>query len=413
RNYLTATVGNIEHKGSLYKSDRYYQWGIRYQHEAIKDNINEWIRNDSAGYSIPYYNSTVDLVTVVKSEINLSSSKFNGYFQETFEPDKNFSLTGGLRFHYWDLNNELLFSPRWQFAYKPNWKRDFVFKAASGIYYQPPFYREMRDLQGNINKNIQSQKSIHFVVGGDWHFPMWNRPFKFITEIYYKQLNNLIPYEIDNVHIRYYADNIADGYATGIDFRIHGEFVEDAESWASLSIMKTAEDIRNDFYYKYYDKDGDRIEPLYVGWDAVVDSQRVEPGYIPRPTDQRVNFGMFFQDYVPGNKNYKMNLNFLFGSGLPFGPPDYARYKDTLRIPSYRRVDIGFSMLLAKNSRDKRVKKFTNNFKSIWLTAEIFNLLQINNTVSYLWVKDINNIRYAIPNYLTSRRLNLRLLVKI
>jgi len=214
-----------------------------------------------------------------------------------------------------------------------------------------------------------------------------------VTEVYYKYLDNLIPYLVDNVRIRYYAENIASGYATGIDMKVNGEFVRGIESWASLSIMQTEEDIENDFYY-----------------DEAGTMQ--EPGFIPRPTDQRVSFSLFFQDYLPRFPSYKMSVNMIFGSSLPFGPPNSERYKHTLRIPPYRRVDIGFSKEIIGDETRFSPKSWFKGFKSLWITAEVLNLLQVNNTVSYIWVTDVYGLQYAVPNYLTLRQLNVRLIAK-
>jgi hypothetical protein len=245
----------------------------------------------------------------------------------------------------------------------------------------------------------------------DYNLKIWNRPFKLISEVYYKHLNNLIPYQIDNVRIRYFAENNAKGFAKGIDIKLNGEFVKGIESWASLSVMSTQEDIKNDFYYDYYNAAGEKI---YVGYNfdqAKTDSILIKPGYIPRPTDQRVSFSMFFQDYIPRFPSYKMSLNLLFGSGLPFGPPDYNRYKQTLRYPFYRRVDLGMSKQLLSEGHDLRPNSPFRHFKSIWLGVDIFNLLGVNNVVSYNWIKDVTNRQYGIPNYLSARLINVRLQV--
>jgi hypothetical protein len=405
RNYLDATVINAEHRGSVSMNASYLQWGIKYQHENIIDKLNEWKMIDSTGYSIPYEggipgqagdNGPLLLYATYLANNTLTSNRLTGFLQNIFDLDGDstrVSLTTGIRANYWDLNKQLLVSPRASLSFKPNWERDVVFRFSSGYYFQPPFYRELRDFQGNLNTSLKAQKSIHFVAGSDWNFKAWNRPFKYVTEIYYKFLDNIVPYEVDNVRIRYYAKNNARGYATGIDMRVNGEFVKGIESWASLSVMSTREDIKDDFYY---DK------------DSIIHY----PGYIPRPTDQRVNFGLFFQDYLPKNPSYKMHMTLMFGSRLPFGAPGTPRYKQTLRMPPYRRVDIGFSKQIKGENSKLRPGSFFNNFKTIWLSAEIFNLLQVNNTVSYLWVTDYNNQQFAVPNYLTSRQLNIKLQVE-
>lgn len=396
RNRLSATVYNAEHKGFYNYGDHFITWGTRVQHEEIQDRLNEWRYVDSAGYAIPQApESAILMQDVINTRVTLSSNRLNGYVQDSWSinDSSQMHLNYGIRANYWDLNKELLVSPRVSYSIHPRWKKDVVFRASSGYYYQPPFYRELRDLTGNINTSVKAQKSIHFVLGSDYSFKAWGRPFKLVSEIYYKYLDNLVPYKIDNVRIRYYANNNARGYATGIDMRLNGEFVNGLESWASLSVMQTQEDIKDDFYYK--------------------DGQRIEPGYIPRPTDQRVTFGLFFQDYLPKLPSFKMHLNLVFGSGLPFGPPKSERYKDTLRIPFYRRVDIGFSkQIIGENVRLKIKSTFFKHINSVWLSAEVFNLLQVDNTVSYLWVADVTGKQYAIPNYLTPRQINVRLIAK-
>ncbi|MDQ3190559.1 MAG: TonB-dependent receptor, partial [Bacteroidota bacterium] len=342
RNQLKATVINLEHKGYFNSSEREMAWGARIQSENINDRLNEWKMIDSAGYAIPRMpENNIYLQDVLRTEINLNSFRYNGFIQNTwyFGNKTDYSLTAGVRGSYWTINKQVIVSPRLNLSIKPDWEKDFLFRVAAGVYNQPPFYRELRNLEGSVNMDVRAQNSYHFILGSDYNFSMWNRPFKFVSEIYYKHYTNLIPYEVDNVRLRYYAKNNAKGYGTGVDLKINGEFVKGIESWASLSFMKTMEDINDDFYYDYFDKDGKKVHPLYRNTPQVVDSTRMEPGYIPRPTDQRVFFGMFFQDYLPRLPDFKMHLNFLFGSRLPFGPPTHERYKDTLRVPPYRRVD--------------------------------------------------------------------------
>ena len=270
-------------------------------------------------------------------------------------------------------------------------RKDWMIRAAYGWYYQAPFYRELRDFTGTLNPNIKAQRAIHYVLGGDVNFIAWNRPFKFVTEAYFKQLDNLIPYEIDNVRIRYFANNNSSGYASGIDFRINGEFVKGAESWASLSFMKTEEKITD-----VKDASGNLITPHYI----------------PRPTDQRLTFAIYFQDYLRGNPKIRMNFNLVYGSGMPFGVPDHNRYNDVYRMPSYRRVDIGLNRVLIAEDSKERDNFWRKKIKSAWIGLEVFNLLGVNNTISYIWIEDVSANRYAVPNYLTNRRINLRLLVK-
>ena len=400
RNSLNARVLNFSHKGNYNKEAIKVDWGFRMQKEEIEDKISEWNLIDSAFFNFPHPvdsignptsnpNQQIVMSELLKTQINLSSFRNSGYMQVSKDIG-NLTINAGTRGSYWTYNEELLMSPRASLAYAPIWEKDVVFRAASGIYYQSPFYKELRTPEGTLNSNIKAQKSTHYVLAADYLFYKWGRPFKWITEVYYKDLENLIPYKVDNVRIQYLANDLSNGYATGIDIKVNGEFVPGVESWASLSVMKTAEDI--------------------VG-DTKIDANgnTVEAGFIPRPTDQRVNFSMFFQDYIPGKPKYKMHLNLIYGTGLPFGPPKAEKHQDVLRIPNYRRVDIGFSAVL--KAADKKSKlKWLNTFNSIWVSAEVFNLLDINNTVSYLWVADVSGREYAVPNYLTARQLNAKLI---
>lgn len=426
RNYLTANVFSIKHVGSFLNEKWNLHWGLKAQREIIDDEMWEWTMLDSAGFSLPHTpdnignmfpftpDNDLEINELIISESTLTSNRYTGHLQNkwNFGDSTEYNLTTGVRFHHWTLNGEWLVSPRLALDVAPNWKSDISYRLAAGIYYQPPFFREMRGFNGQLNTDIKAQRSIHIVAGQYWNFDAWGRPFRFATEVYYKHLDNLIPYEVDNVRLRYFADNMAHGYATGIDMKVNGEFVKGIQSYAGLSVMQTQEDIEGDFYYDYYNADGELIVPGITLDETAVDSVRHEPGYVPRPTDRRVNFTLFFQDYLPKNPTYKMHLNMVFGTGLPFGPPSHERYKDTLRMPPYRRVDIGFSkQLLSEKSKLKAGSPF-RHFETIWLTVEVFNLLQNNNTVSYLWISDINNRQYAIPKYLTSRRINVRLVAR-
>ncbi len=411
RNYLAATVANISHIGSYFYGSSSLNWGLTLQHEFIEDNIKEWHRTDSAGYSLPYSDRAVNLMRYVKTSTELISTRFSGYIQNSFgfSDTTHFKLTTGVRFNYWDLNKQLLISPRVQLTFFPKWKRDVLFRLGTGMYSQPPFYRELRDLDGYVHQNV--------VLGSDYHFKLWNRKFSLVSEAYYKYMTNIIPYEVDNVRIKYFGTNNAIAYATGVDLRLNGEFVKDAESWISLSYMTTKENLTDDYIKAFINQDGEVISPKIssaIQNKTVVKDTLLYSGWIPRPTDQRINVGVYFSDYLPKHDNFKVHLNMLFGSGLPFGPPDHNRYKDTLRIPPYRRVDVGFSALLLDGKKVKyESRKFAKHFESIWASLELFNLLGVSNTVSYVWVKDLYNITYAVPNYLTGRRVNLKLTFKI
>lgn len=416
RNYLTANVISLRHIGKWFDGQRILQWGWKYQYEDINDKLSEWALIDSSGYSIPLNSNQLTLNEVLKTEINLRSHRTSGFIQNTwmFSDTSKHRLTAGVRFHYWDVNRQFIATPRLNYSFDPRWeKTDMIFRASGGMYFQPPFYRELRDLNGQLNTNVRAQQSYHAVIGMDYNFKAWRRPFKLVAEVYYKYLNDLVTYEIDNVRIRYYANNNSRGYATGLDLKVNGEFVKGIESWMSMSVMTVQEDVIDDFYYDYYNAGGEQIRFGITEDQTPTDSVRREPGFIPRPTDQRVNFALYFQDYVPKLPQLKMHLNLVFGTGMPFGPPDYVRYRDTLRIPPYRRVDIGFSyLLLGEKKRFVGPKNPLKYFKSIWISLEVFNLLGTNNTLSYLWISDVTNRQYAVPNYLTARRINAKIVMK-
>lgn len=402
RNYLQASVMNIEHKGLYSKDDFELRWGLKSQYEHIRDEISEWILIDSAGFSLAHPVDSIatgitqpesfDLEENLKADISLESYRHNAYMQFTQQLGR-FNITSGIRGSYWDVNEEFLMSPRTALSYQPHWDRDILFRASAGLYYQSPFYRELRNMKGELNKDIKAQKSTHFVLGSDYNFKIWQRPFKMVTELYYKELYRLIPYEVENVRIRYYATNNAVGYAKGFDFRLNGEFVKGIESWASISVMKTEADIIDDSYINN-------------------EGNTVEPGYYARPADQRVNCSLFFQDYLPKNPNFKMHLNLVYGAGLPLTPPDTYKGQYNFRIPSYKRVDIGFSAILKKEGATlHRLNPFKFS-QSAWISLEVFNLLDIENTISYLWIQDVTGLQFAVPNHLTGRQLNLKLHLK-
>ncbi|TLX74155.1 TonB-dependent receptor [Labilibacter sediminis] len=395
RNYLFGAITNVALRGAHRINNNNIEWEVKYQHERFSDIINEWEMRDSAGYSVPVSPGELVLAYAYNDENDISSNRITAFVQENrrFELNKgNIDLAVGLRTNYWDFNDEFLLSPRVSVLYDPEWERDYHFKFSTGLYYQSPFYKEYRSQGEGINYDIKAQQSIHVVTGFDYYFQSWQRPFKFSTELYYKKMKNLIPYQIDNVRIRYSAKNNAKGYAAGLDMKVNGEFVKGVESWASLSIMKSEEDIADDFYI-----DNETGNTVY-------------PGYIPRPSDQRLNFSLMFQDYMPNNPSFKVNLNLLYGTGLPFGPPRSERYKAVNRMPAYRRVDIGFSKEITGSQLNPN--KQSGVFKNLWIGLEVFNLFNIDNTISYFWVTDIYNRQYAVPNYLTSRRLNVKLVTR-
>lgn len=427
RNDLDATVLTAAHKGFLQRRNSYLQWGVDLRSEVIDDKLSEWTLIDSAGYSIPQsIGDDLTLSYSLKSRLNMESVRTSGYVQNAWEwaldtarhPGRTLGLTAGARAQYWTYNGQTLFSPRVRLVYRPGGERrdtagrvmdrDVTWYLAGGWYYQAPFYREVRNLQGQLNPDIQAQRSIHAIVGMERMLRLWDRPFKFATEAYYKSLNSLIPYEVDNVRIRYYATNNARGYAMGLDAKLNGEMVPGIESWLSMSVLSTQEDLVDDFYYDRYNAAGERIVPGFTFDQQAVDSVRVEPGYIPRPTDQRVSVALFFQDEMPRWPTFKVHLNLVFGTGLPFGPPNETRYADTLRTSLYRRVDIGFSKQFIGGPGQERTR-FLHQLKTLHLSLEVFNLLNINNSIDYTWVQDVSGRFYAVPEFLTQRRLNLKL----
>ncbi len=399
RNSLLGVIQNISVQGKHRLNEHLLSWQVKYQHEYFSDYINEWEMRDSAGYSIPNTPEELELAYSLNMNLDINSHRLTGYVQDEYQLKTNAGnlfFNYGVRMNYWSYNSEFLISPRLNVSYIPARNNNFRLRCAVGMYYQSPFYKELRLPDGTLNSDIKAQKSVHYVLGGDLYFNIQERPFKFTTEAYYKQLTNLISYQVDNVRIRYSGKNDAIGYATGLDMKINGELVKGLESWATLSIMQTREDILDDFYIETDEEGNEHI---------------VYPGYIPRPSDQRVNFSLFFQDYLPRNPTFKVHLNLIFGTGLPFGPPRSPRYKATLRMPPYRRIDMGFSKDFTAFF-NKNKQKESSTFKRFWVGLEFFNLFNIDNTISYFWVTDVNNRQYAVPNYLTSRRINLRLIAE-
>lgn len=399
RNFLNATVYSAEQKGDWFP-DRQYRhkisWGLRAQRQLINDQLQEWYGIDSSGY--------FKLQESFRSEQEVNSTLVKFYVQDHWKISKDNSkrLIFGSRVIYNGLNQDLLFAPRIQFIIDPSSakkkiakelmdeslytrsrSRNYQLRFAAGIYHQPLFYREMRALNGTINTDRTAQTSYHLIAGGDYLFKIWNRPFKLYGEAYFKYMENLIPYEVDNVRIRYYPFNFSEGYAYGIDTRVTGEFIKGIDSWFSLGLLKTSENILE------------------------LDDQ----GFVPRPSDQRLTMGMYFQDELPINPTYKVHINFVYGSGLRFGPPRNIYGRTTFSAPSYQRVDLGFSKLILINTREELdEKKF--GLESLWISAEIFNLFQRSNTVSYVWIKDVFNNVFAVPNFLSARLLNIRLIAR-
>ncbi|MEZ4943289.1 MAG: carboxypeptidase-like regulatory domain-containing protein [Saprospiraceae bacterium] len=412
RNYLTFDVRNAEYRGGIELQNdlqdagltrsHFLQWSVKWQNEAVVDEINEWERLDSALYSLPYDTNFLLVRKVLKTQNDLNSNRITAFFQDTWtwrqDGVREFQVTAGVRGQYWDLNQGWLVTPRVQMLYKPlNIRQDVSYRLAGGLYFQPPFYRELRGLNGVVNKNVQAQKSAHVVAGFTYDF-LWGkrRPVKMrlITEAYYKQMWDLVSYDLDNVRIRYAGANDSRGYATGIDIRLNGEFVPGAESWVNLSLLRTREAI-----------DGVQHQIRELG-----DTEGRDVKDVPRPTDRFLTLSTFFQDYLRRNKNIRMHLNFTVGTGLPFGVVDNnVIYRNPYRFTPYHRVDIGFGFQLWKQEwRNRRPKHFLRFTRNTWASLEVFNLLKVANEASNTWIKAITNVQYAIPNYLTGRRVNFR-----
>ena len=415
RDNLKINVLSASHKGSLEMGKNYIQWGSTIEQQKVNDNINEWTMNDSAGYTIPYNPQILTLSSVLKASDNLSITRFSGYAQDNiqFKNSSDVTMQFGARYNYNNLNKEFLVSPRMGFSFKPkNSKKDIIYKASLGIYQQPPFYREMRGYNGILNTKLLSQKSWQVTTGLDNSFKLFNRPARFTSEAYFKWMWDVVPYDINNVRLQYFGTNNAKAYAVGIDNRLYTELVEGAESWISFGVMQTEEKIDNFNYYQYLNDSGQIINSSTT--DKVVhDSLKTTVGWLRRPSDRRFTFGMFFQDYMPNNKNLKFYLNILYGSNLPYNIPGSVRYRDALIIPSYIRADMGFSALLVDGQKGNlRSHSPFRNFQSIWASVEVFNFINHANTISYLLIKDFQNSTYAIPNTLTPRLLNVKLIAK-
>ncbi|MEO6636702.1 MAG: TonB-dependent receptor, partial [Ginsengibacter sp.] len=414
RNKLNIEVYNFSHKGSFDKGKHFIQWGAGLDHTIINDKLNEWEYKDSAGYSLPYSPNVVNLSNVLKSTSDLTIDKYSGYLQDNIrlgDSVRNITLQAGIRFNYNSLNREFLLSPRVQLSYKPQWKRDIVVKMAAGVYDQPPFYRELRRYNGTINKDLLSQKSVQFVAGFDYNLSTGHRPMRITTEAYYKSLTDVVPYDIDNVRIRYYGENSAKAYATGIETRIFTELVKDAESWFSIGISRTKEDLNNDFYYTYKNAAGETITAQSTD-QVVADSVRSDVGYVRRPTDRLLTLGLFLQDYLSTNKNFRVHLNMIYGSNMTYNIANSVKYRNGLIIEPYIRVDIGFSALLLSEKSLRRSHSPFRSLENIWASLEVFNLIDRANTISYQLVKDYANNIFSIPNRLTPRLINFKLLAR-
>lgn len=408
RNNLNAIIVNAEIKGINKVQNHIIEWGFKYTREDIKDRVVEWEVIDSAGFSLnppnvpflgneqPYQPYIGPLVPYqnVRATNSVQINRFSGYAQWSSKGKigrADIWYNAGIRGHQWSVlgeglvsSSQFVFSPRASVALKPDWEKDMVFRVSGGVYHQPPFYRELRNQAGIVLPEVKAQQSIHLVLSNDYSFKMWNRPFKLVSELYYKSLTNVNPYTLENVRIRYAANNNAKAYAQGLDIRLNGEFVPGTESWLSFGYMKTEENINNQ-------------------------------GYIARPTDQRLKFGVLFQDYMPNIPSVKVYLNLVYNTGLPGGSPSYADvYAYQSRLRDYRRADVGFSYVLTENNANRVDNHWLKKFEDLSVGFEIFNLFNNQNAISNTWVRDVyTKNQYGVPNYLTTRVFNLKLTAKL
>lgn len=389
RNRLKISVFSLGLHGHTSIRNNNLTYGFQYNHQTIMERTREWELRDSAGFTLPSDGQNIRMIYNLTSRQNISTNRLAFYVADSYRLNTSvgyFAFNAGLRFSYWDFNREFLVSPRANVAFVPERNNAWTFRFATGLYYQQPFYKEFRqpieDSYGNtvihLNSDIKSQQSLHFILGSDYTFRMFDRPFKLSAEAYYKKLNKLIPYEIDNLKIVYQGRNLTDGYTTGLDLKLFGQFVPGTDSWISFSVMKTGENL-----------------------NGVT---------VPRPTDQRYSMALYFTDYFPKFPKLKFSLRGIFSDGLPTTAPHSSRDKGYFRAPAYKRVDVGLHYaLLSPLKEGENPRGLHKWFKSIWLGVDVFNLLDISNVSSYYWVTDVNEIQYAVPNYLTRRQFNVRL----
>ena len=380
RNYLTADVVSFKLIGHHQTRRHNIEAGISLKLEKIKEQAREYEMRDSSGYSIPHSANRLDMIYTLSAKNNISSNRIEAYIQDTYRWNKGnsyYTLNYGVRLANWSFNKETTVSPRASLAIIPAFNNDITFRIATGLYYQAPFYKEMRDTTtingittAILNDHIKSQQSIHFIAAADYRFKMLNRPFKFTAEAYYKAMSNLIPYNVQNMKITYYGENFSKGYAAGIDLKLYGEFVPGTDSWLTLSLMSTR--------------------------------QKYNSEWVPMPTDQRWAVNLHFTDYFPGTERWKMTLRLAFADGLPFGAPHRGLEQQQFRAPAYKRADIGMSYCALKN---------TKGIKGLWLGLDCLNLFGISNVNSYYWVTDVTNIQWGVPNFLTGRQINAKITI--
>lgn len=387
RNLLNSNTKTLKLNYDVRRGNHTLLAGLSWRGESIRENTREWESRDSSGYSIPHTGQDLKLIYNLKSINDIKSNHMEMYVQDTWRKESRLgilSVNYGARLSYWSWNSEWLVSPRVNVGYVPAGNDNFTFRLATGLYYQRPFYKEIRDTTTThgtttvtLNKGIKSQRSFQLVGGMEYKFRIADRPFKFTSEFYYKAQSNINPYNVDNVKVVYYGENIATGYVVGADFKVYGEFVPGTDSWISFGLMKA--------------------------------QMNLNGKSIPQPTDQRYNLNFFFSDYFPGTTRWKMSLKASFADGLPFGPPHTGLERQRFRAPAYKRVDIGMNYR-ALNNEDKHLKH--NAVKNIWLGLDCFNIFGFNNVSGYYWVTDVTGQQYAVPNYLTGRQINGRVLIE-
>ena len=393
RNDLTARIYTAELRGRWNpggdpQGRHQVRWGAKIGRESIHDQLDEYSFADSADY-VPDARRRR-----LVADLSLLTTRSQGYVQHTWQIDSLTTLTYGLRGHYWTENHQFVLSPRAQLATRSRRHPERAWKAAAGLYAQPPFYRELRDMRGQLNPALRAQKSLHFVVGREIQVRLMNRPFRLNTEAYYKYLTDVVPYEVDNVRLRYYATNSATAYAAGFETRLSGEFVRGVESWLSVGLLTTQE--KGDTTATY-DAEGKR-----TGYETL--------GYVRRPQDQRLTASIFFQDHLPDNPSVRGYVNLVFGTGLPFSPPGLPQFRGSGALTSaYQRVDIGFSKVVSLRATPKTSR---SALESLWLSLEILNILGANNVASYSYLQDVNARTYAVPSYLSQRVVNLRAIAR-
>ena len=427
RNTLYIDVYTLATRGSWFVKHHDVKWGVDYKHEMITSKVSQWDMLDSAGYSLPYNGagqksfygdstpannfSLVNTDQSLYSVFNLNSNRISAFLQDTwrFGDSSRYSFNYGVRFQYWDVNKEPFVTPRVQLSAKPNLRKDIVLTLSGGLYYQPPFYREMQEPNGTVNTNLKAQKSAQVVAGFNYAFKAWNRPFSFVMEAYYKYLWDVVSFDYDNTLIQYSGLNNAKGYAAGLDMRLNGELAKGTESWVSLSLLNTQNVIQGTQQTQYLDAHGNPVTYINsITQPTITDTIKRSVGYQPRATDQLVTVNVFFSDHLPRWPFIKLNMLLAFGSGVPVKSPNATYYTNDERLPFYKRVDMGFAGQLWDPKWAKKKTPASRAFKSVWLSLDVLNIFGIENVVSYLWIKDFYNNQYAVPNNLSGRRVNLK-----